>query len=121
MTWDDELPLDVDLLVVGGGYSGLATTMMVTAERPGTRIAIVERSPLAAPGIAFGACEPSHLLNVPSERMGAFPDDPARSRRRAAPRRALGVNRGARAARAGESGRAGADERAARSVVSEPT
>src|SRR5512137_1380398 len=86
LKWDDELPLDVDLLVVGGGYSGLATAMMVTAERPGTRIAIVERSPLAAPGIAFGACEPSHLLNVPAERMGAFPDDPARSRRSVAPR-----------------------------------
>lgn len=77
LKWDDELPLDVDLLVVGGGFSGLATAMMVTAERPGTRIAIVERSPLAAPGTAFGACEPPHLLNVPAERMGAFPDDPA--------------------------------------------
>ena len=77
LEWNHELPLDVDLIVVGGGFSGLTTAMMVTAERPGTRIAIVERSPLGAPGIAFGACEPSHLLNVPAERMGALPDDAA--------------------------------------------
>ena len=77
LEWDDELPLDVDLLVVGGGFSGLVTAMMVTVERPGTRIAIVERSPLPAPGNAFGACEGPHLLNVPAGRMGAFADDPA--------------------------------------------
>jgi uncharacterized NAD(P)/FAD-binding protein YdhS len=43
---------------------------------PGGRFALVERRPRPAPGVAYGACDAAHLLNVPAGRMGAFAEDP---------------------------------------------
>jgi uncharacterized NAD(P)/FAD-binding protein YdhS len=37
---------------------------------------VFERRPLAAPGVAYGACDAEHLLNVPAARMGVFADRP---------------------------------------------
>jgi uncharacterized NAD(P)/FAD-binding protein YdhS len=66
----------VDLLVVGGGFAGLMTAVHVRARLPLGRIAIIERESRPAPGVAYGACHATHLLNVPAGRMGAFPDAP---------------------------------------------
>lgn len=70
------LPDECDLAIVGGGFSGL--TALVRALQPPCRwqIVIAERHPRKGPGIAYGGCDASHLLNVPVSRMGAFPESP---------------------------------------------
>jgi uncharacterized NAD(P)/FAD-binding protein YdhS len=40
------------------------------------RVALLEREARAGPGLAYSTSHSSHLLNVPVERMSAFPEDP---------------------------------------------
>jgi uncharacterized NAD(P)/FAD-binding protein YdhS len=76
LTFAHRCPEQVDVAIVGGGFSGLLTLLHVLRRAPHAHIAVFERTPRRAPGIAYGACGPSHLLNVRADRMGAFPDDP---------------------------------------------
>ncbi len=64
------------VVVVGGGFSG--TMLAVQLLRRGVRVTLVEREPEREPGrgLAFGAADPIHLLNVPAGNMSAYPDDP---------------------------------------------
>lgn len=39
------------------------------------QVQLVERAAVFGPGLAYGAARPSHLLNVPAGRMGAWADD----------------------------------------------
>lgn len=75
--WREDAPREVDVAVVGGGFSGLISAVHLSRALPGASIAVFERRPRAAPGPAYGGCDEGHLLNVPAARMGAFPDDPA--------------------------------------------
>ncbi len=66
------------IAVVGGGCSGsLAAVQLVRAAASGVRVALIERGPRFARGIAYGTGCPQHLLNVPAGRMSALPDDPS--------------------------------------------
>jgi uncharacterized NAD(P)/FAD-binding protein YdhS len=82
LDFTDPLPKSVGVLVVGGGVSGLATAARIlecTAHWPRDEqpsVAVVEREPRPAPGVAYGGCDAEHLLNVPAARMGLDPDDP---------------------------------------------
>lgn len=69
-------PDRADVAIVGGGFSGLLTLLHVLRRAPDAEVVVIERTPRPGPGLAYGACGPAHLLNVPAERMGAFPDDP---------------------------------------------
>lgn len=62
--------------IVGGGFSG--TMLAVQLLRRGARVTLIEREPDRDPGrgLAFGAADPIHLLNVPAGNMSAWPDDP---------------------------------------------
>lgn len=62
--------------IVGGGFSG--TMLAVQLLRRGGRVTLIEREPEREPGrgLAFGAADPIHLLNVPAGNMSAWPDDP---------------------------------------------
>lgn len=65
------------IAIIGGGFSGtMVTVHLLRAAAMGTRIALIERRPPAGPGVAYGGSSPDHLLNVPADKMGAFPDDP---------------------------------------------
>lgn len=75
--WTDQVPAEVDVAVVGGGFSGLMALVHLCRALPGGRFALFERRPLSLPGIAYGGCDEGHLLNVPAGRMGAFPEEPA--------------------------------------------
>ncbi|MGN6517671.1 MAG: FAD/NAD(P)-binding protein [Rhizomicrobium sp.] len=57
------------IVIVGGGFSGALLGMKLHRARPHWRIAIVEPRKRIGRGIAYGACGPEHLLNVPVSRM----------------------------------------------------
>ncbi|MFT3869450.1 MAG: FAD/NAD(P)-binding protein [Nibricoccus sp.] len=66
-----------NIVIIGGGVSGtlVAANLLRQAATP-TRIVIVDRSPPIGRGVAYGTSCPEHLLNVPADRLGAYPDDP---------------------------------------------
>lgn len=57
------------VVIVGGGFSGALFGLKLHRARPNWRIAIVEPKKRIGRGIAYGACDPEHLLNVPVSRM----------------------------------------------------
>src|SRR5580698_7123307 len=57
------------VVIVGGGFSGAIFGLKLHLKCPGWRIVIVERNRRLGRGIAYGACGPAHLLNVPVTRM----------------------------------------------------
>ncbi len=62
------------VVIVGGGFSG--TLLAVNLLRQGASVVLVERDGKAlARGLAYGACDADHLLNVRAANMSAFPDD----------------------------------------------
>ena len=65
------------IVIVGGGVSGtLVAVHLLRHARPGTLITLIERAPPVGRGVAYSTTACAHLLNVPVERMGAFPDQP---------------------------------------------
>lgn len=61
--------------IVGGGFSGTMTAAQLL--RAGVkRVTLIERSGEAGRGLAFGAADPIHLLNVRAGNMSAWPDRP---------------------------------------------
>ncbi len=69
-------PEDCEVAIVGAGFSGSMLAVHLAAAPDPPRIALVEKSPVFGPGIAYGKASREHLLNVPVEKMGAFPDRP---------------------------------------------
>jgi uncharacterized NAD(P)/FAD-binding protein YdhS len=57
------------VVIVGGGLSGALFGLKLHRARPGWRITVVEPRKKLGRGIAYGACGPRHLLNVPVSRM----------------------------------------------------
>ncbi len=57
------------VVIVGGGFSGALFGLKLHRARPGWRITVVEPKKKLGRGIAYGACGPNHLLNVPVSRM----------------------------------------------------
>ncbi|MFG1372037.1 FAD/NAD(P)-binding protein [Xanthobacter oligotrophicus] len=56
------------VIVVGGGFSGTLFALAASAQ-DGLDVVLVESARTAGPGLAYGACGPFHLLNVPVARM----------------------------------------------------
>jgi uncharacterized NAD(P)/FAD-binding protein YdhS len=55
--------------VIGGGFAGSLFALKMAEARPDFRVLLVERQARHGRGLAYGACEPYHLLNVPVSRM----------------------------------------------------
>lgn len=75
LPWTDRVPESADVVIVGGGFSGLMTLVHLVQSAPKARVVLMERRSTHAPGVAYGACDPVHLLNVPAGRMGATSRD----------------------------------------------
>ena len=57
------------VMVVGGGLSGSLFALKLARARPDFRVVIVEGGRRLGRGVAYGACAPQHLLNVPVSQM----------------------------------------------------
>ena len=66
------------IVIVGGGFSGtVLATMLLRRPHPGsTRLVVIERGSRIGRGVAFAQRDHPYLLNVPTGRMSANPDDP---------------------------------------------
>jgi uncharacterized NAD(P)/FAD-binding protein YdhS len=72
-----DAPAECDVAIVGGGFSGLMSLVRLAQRAPNCQSVVFERRPLTAPGVAYGACDGEHLLNVPAGRMGVFAERPS--------------------------------------------
>lgn len=65
--------------VIGGGASGVLTAINLLGRTmdPGLRVEIHEATGIVGRGVAYGTNDRSHLLNVRSRHMSAFPDIPS--------------------------------------------
>jgi uncharacterized NAD(P)/FAD-binding protein YdhS len=57
------------IAIVGGGFSGALFGLKLHRAHPDWRITVIEPNKKLGRGIAYGACGPQHLLNVPVMRM----------------------------------------------------
>ncbi len=65
------------IVIIGGGASGTLVAANLLRLAPGPlAITLVERQAQVARGVAYSAWSDDYLLNVPVEKMGAFPDEP---------------------------------------------
>jgi uncharacterized NAD(P)/FAD-binding protein YdhS len=55
--------------VIGGGFSGGVFALKFARANPDARVVVIERNRRVGRGLAYGACAPDHLLNVPVSRM----------------------------------------------------
>jgi uncharacterized NAD(P)/FAD-binding protein YdhS len=62
------------ILIVGGGFSG--AMLAARLAEAGTAVSLINRDDRFGLGVAYGAAEPWHLLNVRSARMSAVADRP---------------------------------------------
>ncbi|MBV9491920.1 MAG: FAD/NAD(P)-binding protein [Verrucomicrobia bacterium] len=66
-----------DVAVVGTGFSGTLTAVHLARLSAGkVAIALIEKRKRFARGVAYATEDPSHLLNVPLAKMGAYAEDP---------------------------------------------
>ena len=59
----------MDVVIVGGGLSGALFGLKLHRAQPDWRVVVVEPKRKLGRGVAYGACGPNHLLNVPVSRM----------------------------------------------------
>lgn len=55
--------------VVGGGFSGAVFALKLHQANPDWRIVVIDPGRRLGRGLAYGACDPLHFLNVPVSRM----------------------------------------------------
>ena len=64
-----------DVLVIGGGASGVLFAANLLRQDTDLRVTVVEGRHLLGCGIAYSTSDPDHLLNTRVHNMSAFPDD----------------------------------------------
>ena len=60
--------------IVGAGFSG--TMVAAQLAQRGIRSTLIDCKHRVGGGTAFSTCDPAHLLNIPAEAMGAWPERP---------------------------------------------
>lgn len=63
--------------IIGGGATGalLAVNLIRNAGNQPITVNLIEKNSRLARGVAYSTTNEAHLLNVPANKMGAFPDD----------------------------------------------
>jgi uncharacterized NAD(P)/FAD-binding protein YdhS len=62
--------------IVGGGAAGVLAAVHLRRRNPEAQITLIDASGRPGTGAAYGTNDPTFLLNVPAQRMSAWPDDP---------------------------------------------
>src|ERR1700749_4818895 len=62
--------------IVGGGAAGVLAAMHLRRSKSDAQITLIDASGRPGTGAAYRTDDPTHLLNVPAQRMSAWPDDP---------------------------------------------
>ncbi len=62
--------------IVGGGAAGVLAAVHLRRRKPDAQITLIDASGRPGTGAAYGTDDPTFLLNVPAQRMSAWPDDP---------------------------------------------
>src|ERR1700744_4400953 len=62
--------------IVGGGAAGVLAAVHLRRTKPDAQITLIDASGSPGTGAADGTNDPTHLLNVPAQRMSAWPDAP---------------------------------------------
>jgi uncharacterized NAD(P)/FAD-binding protein YdhS len=57
------------IAIVGDGFSGTLFALKIAAAKPQARITVIGRERRLGRGLAYGAADPMHMLNVPVSRM----------------------------------------------------
>jgi uncharacterized NAD(P)/FAD-binding protein YdhS len=61
-----------DVAVIGAGFAGTLTAIHLARKSAGTvRVALIEKRKQFGRGVAYATGDPSHLLNVPTGKMGS--------------------------------------------------
>lgn len=63
------------VVIAGAGFSG--TILAAQLARRGIASVLIDSGERAGLGTAFSTADPAHLLNIPAEAMGAWPEQPA--------------------------------------------
>ena len=71
-----EVRPDLEILIVGGGFSGVALGTNLVAKKAGLKIAVARDPKQPRFGMAYETDCPLHLLNVPAKGMSALADQP---------------------------------------------
>ncbi len=64
------------VVVVGGGFSGTMLAIHLLRRAPGLSVAVIDKGPVPARGLAYCTDYHCHLLNVPASNMSPFPEEP---------------------------------------------
>ncbi|MDZ4693283.1 FAD/NAD(P)-binding protein [Terricaulis sp.] len=64
------------VVIIGGGYSGVAVAAQLAARPRAPEITVVERSNRFGAGVAYSTAERAHLLNVRASNMSFSVDEP---------------------------------------------
>ena len=67
---------DLDVLIIGGGFSGTMVATHLLRRRERLSIGVLERISQPGRGLAYSSPHRFHLLNVPAGKMSALPDEP---------------------------------------------
>lgn len=62
--------------IIGGGAAGVLAAVHLRRSTPDAQITLIDASGSPGTGAAYRTTDPTHLLNVPAQRMSAWPDDP---------------------------------------------
>ncbi len=63
--------------LIGGGFAGAVTAAQLLRRVAGRiSIVLIERGDVPGRGVAYGTQFDGHLLNVPAQKMSAYPEDP---------------------------------------------
>jgi uncharacterized NAD(P)/FAD-binding protein YdhS len=72
-----DAPVNCDIAIIGGGYSGTMLAVELLRRSDGRfSIGLIEKSPVAGLGAAYGTTCREHLLNVRAQNMSAYADLP---------------------------------------------